>query len=132
MPNAESGGESLARPTRRSIDTSSVMGLYVDDDEAEVGGDADGGVENSAGVDAGVVAGSTGLGELLDEAVGGGSCGFFAVVRFFADDGMVARSVESKNSWGCAVRKRGGYDTQTWVGLEVTGTRNLELPCNSG
>ena len=86
------------------------MGLYVDDDEAEVGGDADGGVDNSAGADVGVVAGSMGPGELLDEAVVGGSCGFFAVVRFFADDGMVAKSVELKNSWGYAVESENAVD----------------------
>ena len=42
MPRAESGGESFARPTRRSIDTASVMGLKEDGDEIETGGESAG------------------------------------------------------------------------------------------
>jgi hypothetical protein len=29
IPSAKSGGESFARPTRRSIDTASVMGFWL-------------------------------------------------------------------------------------------------------
>ena len=64
IPSAESGGESFVRLMRCSIDVSSVMGLYVDDDEAKVGrdtvdvggdntgtGSAAGGAETIAGAD---------------------------------------------------------------------------------
>jgi len=53
------------------------MGLYVDGDEAEVGGDAEGGVGDGTG--AGDVAGGAEIVAndatwLLDETVGAGSC----------------------------------------------------------
>ena len=51
IPSAESSGESLARPTRRSIETSSVMGLYDGGDEAGAMGDdiVGGGDDTGAG-----------------------------------------------------------------------------------
>ena len=77
IPSAESGGDSFARPARRSIETSSVMGLYINGDEAGTGGDANGGVGSGTG--AGDVAGGAEIsagdvGWLLGGKTGAGSC----------------------------------------------------------
>ena len=70
IPNAESGGESFARLTRRSIDEASVMGLCGDDDVAGAGArDAAGGV-GGARITVGDAKG------LLVNEVGAGSCFF--------------------------------------------------------
>ena len=43
MPSAELGGDSFVRPAGRSIETSSVMGLYEVGDRTGAGGEAGGG-----------------------------------------------------------------------------------------